>query len=165
MKNWSGQIRSWFVADHHLLFVIACRICIQWTVHQSNVHLSAALCLCVVMFRHYMYLPLEKKKPCASVVSSWEDRTYRLYNSNMLENIAVQFVSRNTYTCAHTHTRTPPLTCVSSCLYQSPFLSFFNFFVILKMHHFSGSKINQSVGLDVLITTQIINIHLFLHIS
>uniref|UniRef100_A0A3B3WM37 C2 domain-containing protein n=1 Tax=Poecilia mexicana TaxID=48701 RepID=A0A3B3WM37_9TELE len=39
--------------------------------------------------RHYMYLPLEKKKPCASVVSSWEDRTYRLYNSNMLENIAV----------------------------------------------------------------------------
>ncbi|XP_023192514.1 fer-1-like protein 6 isoform X1 [Xiphophorus maculatus] len=41
--------------------------------------------------RHYMYLPLEKKKPCASVVSSWEDRTYRLYNSNMLENIAVQF--------------------------------------------------------------------------
>ncbi|XP_014864338.1 PREDICTED: fer-1-like protein 6 isoform X2 [Poecilia mexicana] len=41
--------------------------------------------------RHYMYLPLEKKKPCASVVSSWEDRTYRLYNSNMLENIAVLF--------------------------------------------------------------------------
>ncbi|KAM4731898.1 fer-1-like protein 6 [Anableps anableps] len=41
--------------------------------------------------RHYMYLPLEKKKPCANVVSHWEDRTYRLYNSNMLENIAVLF--------------------------------------------------------------------------
>ncbi|XP_054603148.2 fer-1-like protein 6 isoform X3 [Nothobranchius furzeri] len=41
--------------------------------------------------RHYMHLPLEKKKPCFNVLSYWEDRTYRLYNSNMLENIAVLF--------------------------------------------------------------------------
>ncbi|KAK5622130.1 hypothetical protein CRENBAI_009754 [Crenichthys baileyi] len=41
--------------------------------------------------RHYMYLPLEKKKPCINVMSYWEDRTYRLYNSNMLENIAILF--------------------------------------------------------------------------
>uniref|UniRef100_A0A671Z110 Fer-1 like family member 6 n=1 Tax=Sparus aurata TaxID=8175 RepID=A0A671Z110_SPAAU len=40
--------------------------------------------------RHYMYLPLEKK-PCVNVLSHWEDRTYRLFNSNMLENIAVVF--------------------------------------------------------------------------
>uniref|UniRef100_A0A671Z1B9 Fer-1 like family member 6 n=1 Tax=Sparus aurata TaxID=8175 RepID=A0A671Z1B9_SPAAU len=46
---------------------------------------------------HYMYLPLEKK-PCVNVLSHWEDRTYRLFNSNMLENIAVVFV------CTHTHT-------------------------------------------------------------
>ncbi|XP_028250241.1 fer-1-like protein 6 [Parambassis ranga] len=41
--------------------------------------------------RYYMYLPLEKQKPCVSVLSHWEGRTYRLHNSNMLENIAVLF--------------------------------------------------------------------------
>nr|XP_061799780.1 fer-1-like protein 6 [Nerophis lumbriciformis] len=41
--------------------------------------------------RYYMYLPLEKQKPCINVLSQWEDRTYRLYNSNMLENIVVLF--------------------------------------------------------------------------
>ncbi|XP_051259533.1 fer-1-like protein 6 isoform X2 [Dicentrarchus labrax] len=41
--------------------------------------------------RYYMHLPLEKQKPCINVLSHWEDRTYRLYNSNMLENIAVLF--------------------------------------------------------------------------
>lgn len=42
--------------------------------------------------RYYMYLPLEKQKPCINLISQWEDRTYRLYNSNMLEDIVVQFV-------------------------------------------------------------------------
>ncbi|XP_061547609.1 fer-1-like protein 6 [Phycodurus eques] len=41
--------------------------------------------------RYYMYLPLEKQKPCINVLSQWEDRTYRLYNSNMLENITALF--------------------------------------------------------------------------
>ncbi|XP_070694676.1 fer-1-like protein 6 [Pempheris klunzingeri] len=41
--------------------------------------------------RFYMYLPLETQKPCISVLSHWEDRPYRLYNSNMLENIAALF--------------------------------------------------------------------------
>uniref|UniRef100_A0A3Q3F5M2 Fer-1 like family member 6 n=1 Tax=Kryptolebias marmoratus TaxID=37003 RepID=A0A3Q3F5M2_KRYMA len=41
--------------------------------------------------RHYSYLPMEKKKPCVNVLGYWEDRSYRLYNSNMLENIAVLF--------------------------------------------------------------------------
>ncbi|XP_033842448.1 fer-1-like protein 6 [Periophthalmus magnuspinnatus] len=41
--------------------------------------------------RHYMYLPLEKQKPCINLVSQWEGRTYRLYISNMLENIANHF--------------------------------------------------------------------------
>ncbi|KAM9850875.1 fer-1-like protein 6 isoform 2-T2 [Aulostomus maculatus] len=41
--------------------------------------------------RYFMYLPLEKRKPCINVLSHWEDRTYRLHNSNMLENIAVLF--------------------------------------------------------------------------
>ncbi|XP_037095940.1 fer-1-like protein 6 isoform X1 [Syngnathus acus] len=41
--------------------------------------------------RYYMHLPLEKQKPCINVLSQWEDRTYRLYNSNMLENIAALF--------------------------------------------------------------------------
>uniref|UniRef100_A0A3Q3JTY7 C2 domain-containing protein n=1 Tax=Monopterus albus TaxID=43700 RepID=A0A3Q3JTY7_MONAL len=43
--------------------------------------------------RYFMYLPLEKQKHCISVQGSWEDRTYRLYNSNMLDNIASLFVS------------------------------------------------------------------------
>lgn len=47
-----------------------------------------------------MYLPLEKQKPCIHVMSRWEDRTYRMYNSNMLENIARLFV------CFHTSTQT-----------------------------------------------------------
>lgn len=54
----------------------------------------------VYISRYYMYLPLEKKKPCISVMSRWEDRTYRMYNSNMLENIACLFV------CSHTSTET-----------------------------------------------------------
>uniref|UniRef100_A0A8D3ABM4 Fer-1 like family member 6 n=1 Tax=Scophthalmus maximus TaxID=52904 RepID=A0A8D3ABM4_SCOMX len=51
---------------------------------------------------HYMYLPLEKQKPCINVLSHWENRTYRLYNSNMLDNIAVLFVC-TVYTHTHTH--------------------------------------------------------------
>uniref|UniRef100_A0A7N6B2H0 C2 domain-containing protein n=1 Tax=Anabas testudineus TaxID=64144 RepID=A0A7N6B2H0_ANATE len=39
--------------------------------------------------KYYMHLPLEKQKPCINVLSHWENRTYRLYNSNMLENIAL----------------------------------------------------------------------------
>uniref|UniRef100_A0A3P8P1I4 C2 domain-containing protein n=1 Tax=Astatotilapia calliptera TaxID=8154 RepID=A0A3P8P1I4_ASTCA len=39
--------------------------------------------------RYYMYLPLEKQKPCINVLSHWEERTYRMHNSNMLDNIAV----------------------------------------------------------------------------
>ncbi|XP_067109609.1 fer-1-like protein 6 [Osmerus mordax] len=41
--------------------------------------------------RYYMHLPIGRKKPCVHVFSRWEDRTYRLYNSNMLENIATVF--------------------------------------------------------------------------
>uniref|UniRef100_A0A3Q3F5Z8 Fer-1 like family member 6 n=1 Tax=Kryptolebias marmoratus TaxID=37003 RepID=A0A3Q3F5Z8_KRYMA len=63
--------------------------------------------------RHYSYLPMEKKKPCVNVLGYWEDRSYRLYNSNMLENIAVLFVS--IYTNTHTHTHTHTLT----SLYES----------------------------------------------
>ncbi|KAM8858333.1 fer-1-like protein 6 [Synchiropus picturatus] len=38
--------------------------------------------------RYFMYLPLEKQKPCISILSQWEDRTYRLHTANMLEDIA-----------------------------------------------------------------------------
>ncbi|KAM6946073.1 fer-1-like protein 6 [Aplochiton taeniatus] len=41
--------------------------------------------------RYYTYLPIHKKKPCVHVISSWEDCSYRLHNSNMLENVAVMF--------------------------------------------------------------------------
>ncbi|XP_028291408.1 fer-1-like protein 6 isoform X2 [Gouania willdenowi] len=41
--------------------------------------------------RFYMYLPVDQRKPCISVVSQWEDRTYRLYNSNMLDSMASLF--------------------------------------------------------------------------
>ncbi|XP_036065508.1 fer-1-like protein 6 isoform X2 [Oryzias melastigma] len=41
--------------------------------------------------KYYMYLPLEQQKPCVHVLSYWEDKTYRLHNSNMLENMAVLF--------------------------------------------------------------------------
>ncbi|XP_041663567.1 fer-1-like protein 6 [Cheilinus undulatus] len=41
--------------------------------------------------KYYMYLSLEKEKPCINVLGDWENRTYRLYYSNMLENIAALF--------------------------------------------------------------------------
>ncbi|XP_008303313.1 fer-1-like protein 6, partial [Stegastes partitus] len=57
--------------------------------------------------RYYMYLPLEKQKPCVHVVSHWEDRTYRLYNSNMLENIAVLF-EEGVASAAELHRKSDP---------------------------------------------------------
>uniref|UniRef100_A0A8C5FKL2 C2 domain-containing protein n=1 Tax=Gadus morhua TaxID=8049 RepID=A0A8C5FKL2_GADMO len=50
--------------------------------------------------RFYLHLPLSQK-PCVQVVSLWEDRTYRLFTSNLLENIALNLV--HTHTHAHTH--------------------------------------------------------------
>ncbi|KAG7463981.1 hypothetical protein MATL_G00182400 [Megalops atlanticus] len=41
--------------------------------------------------RSYLYLPILDKKPCVHVLSRWEDCTFRLYYSNMLENIALTF--------------------------------------------------------------------------
>ncbi|KAL0985656.1 hypothetical protein UPYG_G00160070, partial [Umbra pygmaea] len=41
--------------------------------------------------RYYMYIPIPQKKPCVHVVSSWEDRTYRLHSSNLLEKMAEMF--------------------------------------------------------------------------
>ncbi|KAJ8383946.1 hypothetical protein AAFF_G00213150, partial [Aldrovandia affinis] len=41
--------------------------------------------------RNYLYLPILGKKPCFHVLSRWEDKTFRLYYSNMLENIALAF--------------------------------------------------------------------------
>uniref|UniRef100_A0A8C4ZD49 C2 domain-containing protein n=1 Tax=Gadus morhua TaxID=8049 RepID=A0A8C4ZD49_GADMO len=38
--------------------------------------------------KFYLHLPLSQK-PCVQVVSLWEDRTYRLFTSNLLENIAL----------------------------------------------------------------------------
>uniref|UniRef100_A0A8C9T2E6 Fer-1 like family member 6 n=1 Tax=Scleropages formosus TaxID=113540 RepID=A0A8C9T2E6_SCLFO len=42
--------------------------------------------------RNYLYLPILNRKPCVHVISRWEDQTFRLHYSNMLENIAVTFV-------------------------------------------------------------------------
>lgn len=41
--------------------------------------------------RHYMYLPISKRKPCVYIYSNWEDRAYRLHHSNMLDTIALMF--------------------------------------------------------------------------
>ncbi|KAL4635807.1 fer-1-like protein 6 [Arapaima gigas] len=41
--------------------------------------------------RNYLYLPIFNHKPCVHVISQWEDQTFRLNYSNMLENIAVMF--------------------------------------------------------------------------
>ncbi|XP_066543887.1 fer-1-like protein 6 [Amia ocellicauda] len=41
--------------------------------------------------RSYHYLPILNKKPSVHVVSRWEDETFRLYYSNVLENIADTF--------------------------------------------------------------------------
>ncbi|KAK2849906.1 hypothetical protein Q7C36_008689 [Tachysurus vachellii] len=41
--------------------------------------------------RNYFYLPITNKKPCVHVWSSWEDWTYRLHHSNMLDRIAIMF--------------------------------------------------------------------------
>ncbi|XP_034144965.1 fer-1-like protein 6 isoform X2 [Esox lucius] len=41
--------------------------------------------------RYYMYLPIQQRKPCVHLVSRWENRTYRLHSSNLLENITLTF--------------------------------------------------------------------------
>uniref|UniRef100_A0AAR2LV41 Fer-1 like family member 6 n=1 Tax=Pygocentrus nattereri TaxID=42514 RepID=A0AAR2LV41_PYGNA len=41
--------------------------------------------------RMYYYLPISTRRPCIHVRSSWEDRTYRLHHSNMLDRIALMF--------------------------------------------------------------------------
>nr|XP_046260385.1 fer-1-like protein 6 isoform X2 [Scatophagus argus] len=57
--------------------------------------------------RYYMYLPLEKQKPCISLLSDWEDRTYRMCNSNMLEYIAVLF-EEGVASAAELHRKSDP---------------------------------------------------------
>lgn len=57
--------------------------------------------------RHFMYLPLEKQKPCVSVLCRCEDRTYRLFNSNMLDSVARLF-EEGVATAAELHRRSDP---------------------------------------------------------
>lgn len=57
--------------------------------------------------RYYMCLSLEKQKPCINLMCQWESRTYRLYISNMLENIAVQF-EEGLNTVAEQHRKSDP---------------------------------------------------------
>ncbi|CAN9498589.1 unnamed protein product [Ophioblennius macclurei] len=57
--------------------------------------------------RFYMYLPLEQQKPCVSVLSRWEKRTYRLQTSNMLENIVV-LLEEGVCEAAELHSRADP---------------------------------------------------------
>ncbi|XP_026231915.1 LOW QUALITY PROTEIN: fer-1-like protein 6 [Anabas testudineus] len=57
--------------------------------------------------KYYMHLPLEKQKPCINVLSHWENRTYRLYNSNMLENIALLF-EEGVSSAAELHKKSDP---------------------------------------------------------
>ncbi|KAK5890071.1 hypothetical protein CesoFtcFv8_013638 [Champsocephalus esox] len=56
-----------------------------------------------------MYLPMEKQKPCITLLSHWENRTYRLHNSNLLENIAVLF-EEGVATVAELHRKSDPGT-------------------------------------------------------
>ncbi|KAL6100438.1 fer1l6 [Pungitius sinensis] len=57
--------------------------------------------------KYYMHLPLEKQKPCVSVLSSWENRAYRLHTSNMLDNIAVLF-EEGVASAAELHRKSEP---------------------------------------------------------
>uniref|UniRef100_A0A3B3RE10 Fer-1 like family member 6 n=1 Tax=Paramormyrops kingsleyae TaxID=1676925 RepID=A0A3B3RE10_9TELE len=41
--------------------------------------------------RNYLHLALLNQKPCVHVTSRWEDQTFRLNYSNMLENVALAF--------------------------------------------------------------------------
>uniref|UniRef100_A0A8C4SZ29 Fer-1 like family member 6 n=1 Tax=Erpetoichthys calabaricus TaxID=27687 RepID=A0A8C4SZ29_ERPCA len=41
--------------------------------------------------RNYYYLPFFKNKPCAHFSSSWEEHTFRLFYSNVLDKMAVTF--------------------------------------------------------------------------
>lgn len=78
-------------------------------------HYSVFVCIS----RYYMYLPLEKQKPCIHVMSQWEDRTYRMYNSNMLDNIARLFV------CSHASTVTETsVVCLSTFILLTDRFSF-----------------------------------------
>ncbi|XP_029981481.1 fer-1-like protein 6 [Sphaeramia orbicularis] len=57
--------------------------------------------------RFYMYLPLDRYKPCVTVQSQWENRTYRLYNSNILENI-VNLFEEGLSSVAELHKKSDP---------------------------------------------------------
>ncbi|XP_042350086.1 fer-1-like protein 6 [Plectropomus leopardus] len=57
--------------------------------------------------KYFMYLPLQKQKPCINVLSHWENRTYRLYNSNMLEDIAHLF-EEGVASAAELHRKSDP---------------------------------------------------------
>ncbi|KAG2467304.1 FR1L6 protein, partial [Polypterus senegalus] len=41
--------------------------------------------------RNYYFLPFFKNKPCAHFSSSWEEHTFRLFHSNVLDKMAVTF--------------------------------------------------------------------------
>ncbi|KAI1885019.1 hypothetical protein AGOR_G00215870 [Albula goreensis] len=41
--------------------------------------------------RSYMYIPIQEKKECIYVQSRWEDQTFRLYYSNVLDGIVLSF--------------------------------------------------------------------------
>ncbi|KAJ4921160.1 hypothetical protein JOQ06_022268 [Pogonophryne albipinna] len=59
--------------------------------------------------KFFMYLPMEKQKPCITLLSHWENRTYRHHNSNLLENIAVLF-EEGVATVAELHRKSDPGT-------------------------------------------------------
>lgn len=45
------------------------------------------------MFRNYFHLPYFERKPCIYIRSWWQDQKRRLYNSNIIDNIADKLVS------------------------------------------------------------------------
>uniref|UniRef100_A0A6Q2XG26 C2 domain-containing protein n=1 Tax=Esox lucius TaxID=8010 RepID=A0A6Q2XG26_ESOLU len=63
--------------------------CYNWVVTGQNCIITG---LCLSVSRYYMYLPIQQRKPCVHLVSRWENRTYRLHSSNLLENITLTFV-------------------------------------------------------------------------
>uniref|UniRef100_A0A8C7D4M8 Otoferlin n=1 Tax=Oncorhynchus kisutch TaxID=8019 RepID=A0A8C7D4M8_ONCKI len=47
-------------------------------------------------FRNYFHLPYFERKPCIYIKSWWQDQRRRLYNANIMDNIADKLVSQST---------------------------------------------------------------------
>uniref|UniRef100_A0A3Q1H831 Otoferlin n=1 Tax=Anabas testudineus TaxID=64144 RepID=A0A3Q1H831_ANATE len=88
----------------------------------------------VVTDRNYFHLPYFERKPCVYIKSWWQDQRRRLYNANIIDNIADKLAS-HTHVCGYKHEPNIVITCCfyfvqvyifNTCCSFSQFLSLAN---------------------------------------